>query len=196
MAWPGRKIGGDWRWALALGRRLRVCCCGLALALALPIALALVPAPLSALFAGSIALARLPTSPALCLLATGFTAIARLRTTRPEQPFAAFEQTTPGPLPTVPWTFTDVPDKMTMVHGRVAYSRCSSLGAKRLTSLRGVSSRSLPLLSLVRIRNGPIPRSAYGAVARDRARFWPSFSAPLTPSIEKPKSGGKGANKK
>jgi hypothetical protein len=149
MTWPGGKICGDWRWALALGRRRHINRRGLSLTLALPIALALVSAPLSALFTSSIALARVPTSPALCLPATRFTAIARLGTARPEQPFAAFEQTTPGPLLRALWTFVEMPDKMTMVHGRVANSRCSSLGAKRLTSLRGVSSRS-PLPSLVR----------------------------------------------
>lgn len=49
---------------------------------------------------------------------------------RPEKPFASFEQTLTGQMMmTALWPLTDVPQKMTLVHGRFD-SRCSSLEAK------------------------------------------------------------------
>src|ERR1019366_1570592 len=78
----------------------------------------------------AIFLARLPTPPALRLLLTCFAAKMGSPMPRPEQPFASFEQTLPGPMMTALWPLADVPKRMTLVHGRID-SRCSSLGAKR-----------------------------------------------------------------
>src|SRR5271165_7391026 len=80
---PG-KIFWRCRWALALARLWRVGCGGLTLAPTLPIALTLVPPPLSAVLGLAIALFGVPTPPAASLVATGFTAIARLWVLRPE----------------------------------------------------------------------------------------------------------------
>jgi hypothetical protein len=61
---------------------------------------------------------------------------------RPEQPFASFEQTLPGPMMmTTLWPLADVPKKMTPVHGSL-YSRCSSLEAKRQLRFEAI----LPLI--------------------------------------------------
>jgi hypothetical protein len=86
---------------------------------------------LLALLGRPILLARLPTLPATNCVAALFTAILRKWMTRPEQPFTALEQTTPGlMMMTALWPFADVPNRMTLVHGSL-YSRCSSLEAKR-----------------------------------------------------------------
>jgi len=55
----------------------------------------------------------------------------KLVATRQKQMLASFEQALPGPMMTALWPLADVPKKMILVHGR-SYSRCSSLGAKRL----------------------------------------------------------------
>jgi hypothetical protein len=123
-----------------------------------------------------ILLAGMPTLPAPSLLLTCFTAKTGSPMPRPEQPFASFEQTLPGPMRTALWPLADVPKKMTLVHGRVD-SRCSSLGAKR--QLR--SEAFYPLSpSILLYKMCRIARSTAGAVARPNARFWPAFKARLT----------------
>src|ERR1700679_2048589 len=70
---------------------------------------------------------------------------------RPEQPFASFEQTLPGPMMmTALWPLADVPKRMTLVHGR-SCSRCSSLGAKRQLRSEASYSRS-PSILLYKMR--------------------------------------------
>ena len=65
---------------------------------------------------------------------------------RPEQPFASFEQTLPGPMMmTALWPLADVPKRMTLVHGRID-SRCSSLGAKRQLRSEAFYPRSPSIL--------------------------------------------------
>ena len=94
---------------------------------------------------------------------------------RPEQPFASFEQTLPGPMMmTALWPLADVPKKMTLVHGR-SCSRCSSLGAKR--QLRSEAFfHPLPSFDIT-LQDAPIARFNAGAVARSTARFWLAFRA-------------------
>jgi hypothetical protein len=87
--------------------------------------------------AGSIALARLPTPPAPSRLLTAFAAIACLRMPRPEQPFASFEQTTPGPMMTALWPRAEAPKKITSVHGSWLLPMFKSR-SEALNSLRGV----------------------------------------------------------
>lgn len=139
ITWPRRQISTRRPCALALARRIHRSCHGLPLAQPLPIASALFLPSLAAVIARAIPLARLPTPPALCRLATHFTAIARLRTPRPEQPFTSLEQTAPGPMMTGLWTLADLPDKMTLVHGSWLLPLFKSRG-EASTSLRGVSS--------------------------------------------------------
>ena len=96
---------------------------------------------------------------------------------RPEQPFASFEQTLPGPMMmTALWPLADVPKRMTLVHGRYD-SRCSSLGAKRQLRSEAFYPRSPSILLYNTCR---IARSTAGAVARSNARFWIAFRARLT----------------
>jgi len=93
--------------------------------------------PLASELGGPIPLACLPTPPALCRLLTGCTAIARLWTPRPEQPFASLEQTTPGPMMTALWPLADVPKRMIVVHGSVPLPLFKSR-SEVSPSLRGV----------------------------------------------------------
>ena len=60
-----------------------------------------------------------------------------LWTPRPEQPFASFEQTTPGPMKTALWPLADVTNKMTSVHGSWLLPLFKSR-SEASTSLRGV----------------------------------------------------------
>ncbi len=66
----------------------------------------------------TILLAGTPTLPVSRRLPTGHTAIMGAPMPRPERPFASFEQTQPGLLKTALWPRADVPQRMTMVHGR------------------------------------------------------------------------------
>ena len=130
--------------------------------------------PLLAAIGRAILLARLPTPPALSLLLTCFAAKMGSPMPRPEQPFASFEQTLPGPMMmTALWPLADVPKKMTLVHGRYC-SRCSSLGAKRQLRSEAFYPRSPSILLYKTCR---IARSTAGAVARSNARFWIAFKA-------------------
>jgi hypothetical protein len=96
---------------------------------------------------------------------------------RPEQPFASFEQTLPGPMMmTTLWPLADVPKKMTPVHGSL-YSRCSSLEAKRQLRFEAFLPPPHRLPFVVTLRNVPFPRSSQGEVARAKARFCPAFNA-------------------
>jgi hypothetical protein len=90
---------------------------------------------------------------------------------RPEQPFAAFEQTLPGPMRTALWPLADVPKKMTLVHGRID-SRCSSLGAKRQLRSGALYPLSPAILLYKTCR---IARFTAGAMDRSNASFWPAF---------------------
>jgi hypothetical protein len=100
---------------------------------------------------------------------------------RPEQPFASFEQTLPGPMMTTAlWPLADVPKRMTLVHGRYC-SRCSSLGAKHQLRSEASYPRSPSILLYQMCR---IARSAAGAVARPNARFWAVIRALLTPKMK------------
>ena len=124
-----------------------------------------------------ILLAGMPTLPMPGLPLTDFTAVMRSPMPRPEQPFASFEQTLPGPMMmTALWPLTDVPQKMTLVHRRID-SRCSSLGAKRQLRSEAFYPRSPAILLYKMCR---IARSTAGALARSNARFWPVFRALLT----------------
>jgi len=106
--------------------------------------LRLFTALLLAVLGRAIPLTRPPAAPVPRRLATRFTAIVRSGMPRPEQPFTALEQTTPGPMMTALWPFADVPKKMTLVHGSL-YSRCSSLEAKRQLRFEAfISARSSP----------------------------------------------------
>jgi hypothetical protein len=106
-------------------------------------------------------------------------AIVRTCPPRPIPPFAALEQTTPGPIPTTLWPLAGSPQKMILVHGRVIYSRCTSLGAKLVTSLRGVCSpaalRRLLLYQTRQSRDSPT-----APWARPTARFWATSTPLLT----------------
>ena len=95
-----------------------------------PISFRLFASLLLAVLGRPIPLTRPPALPMASRVATLFTAIVRSWMPWPEQPFTALEQTTPGPMITALWPFADVPNKMTLVHGRHC-SRRSSLGAKR-----------------------------------------------------------------
>ena len=123
-----------------------------------------------------ILLAGMPTLPMPGLPLTDLTAVMRSPMPRPEQPFASFEQTLPGPMMTALWPRADVPKKMTLVHGRID-SRCSSLGAKRQLRSEAFYPRSLSILLYKMCR---IARSTTGAMARPNARFWADFNVSLT----------------
>src|ERR1022692_2571151 len=114
-----------------------------------------------------ILLAGMPTLPMPGLPLTEFTAVMRSPMPRPEQPFASFEQTLPGPMMmTALWPLADVPKRMTLVHGRYC-SRCSSLGAKRQLRSEAFYPRSPSILlykmrpnrAAQRWRTGPIQRA-------------------------------------
>ncbi len=137
IAWPPRKIFLLRGNALALARRIHVSRRRLPLAHPLSIALRLFPSLLLAVLGRAIALARPPAPPLLSRAATHFTAIARSWMSWPEQPFTALEQTTPGPMATALWPLADVPNKMTLVHGRRLLPTVKSR-SEALTSLRGV----------------------------------------------------------
>ena len=104
----------------------------------LTITLRLFATLLLAVLGRAILLARLPTPPAPSRLPTRLTAIMRSPMPRPEQPFAALEQTPPGPIMTALWPLADVPKKMTLVHGRRLLPLFKSR-SEASTSLRGVS---------------------------------------------------------
>jgi hypothetical protein len=145
--------------------------------LPLSIAFGLFAPPLLALIGRAIFLTRLPTPPASGFLLTCLTAKMGLPMPRPEQPFASFEQTLPGPMMmTALWPLADVPKRMTLVHGRYC-SRCSSLGAKHQLRSEASYPRSPSILLYQMCR---IARSAAGAVARPNARFWAVIRALLT----------------
>src|ERR1019366_10149256 len=99
----------------------------------------------AAILGCSILLAGMPTLPMPGLLLTDLTAVTRSPMPRPEQPFASFEQTLPGPMMTALWPLADVPKRMTLVHGRIN-SRCSSLGAKRQLRSEAFYPRSPSIL--------------------------------------------------
>src|SRR5262249_44166771 len=80
-------------WPLPLVRQSPGSCPRRASAQPLPIPPRLTAPSLASRIAGSITPAGLPTPPAPSRLLTTFAAIACLRTPRPEQPFAALEQT-------------------------------------------------------------------------------------------------------
>ena len=88
---------------------------------------------------------------------------------RPEQPFASFEQTTPGPMMTALWPLADVPKKMTLVHGRSLLPLFKSR-SEASTSLRGVLSplsfditlQDVPNRAVHRWRRGPAQRAFLG----------------------------------
>jgi hypothetical protein len=107
MARLARKIFTRKLSALALARRLRVS--GRRWSLA---------PPFLAMSGRTLLLARLPTLPMPGLSLTGLPAIRGSPMPRPEQPFASFEQTRPGPRMTALWPRADVPKKRTLVHGR------------------------------------------------------------------------------
>jgi hypothetical protein len=133
----------------------------------------------AALLGRPILLAGLPTLPASSLLSTCFTAKMGSPMPRPEQPFASFEQTLPGPMMTALWPFADVPKKMTLVHGR-SCSRCSSLGAKRQLRSEAFYPHSP---SILLYKTSRIARSTAGALPRSNARFRLVFRALLTTSM-------------
>jgi hypothetical protein len=64
---------------------------------------------------------------------------------RPEQPFAALEQTMPWLAANAFWTRTDLTNKMTLVHGSLLLPMFKSR-SEAITSLRGVSYSRLSLL--------------------------------------------------
>ena len=82
------------------------------------------------------------TTPTPSRLLTQRTAITCLRTPRPEQPFASFEQTMPEPMMATLWPLTDMTNKMTSVHGRRLLPLFKSR-SEALTSLRGAFCTSL-----------------------------------------------------
>ena len=88
-------------WALALGRWRLGRGAQLALPLTHAVPLALLPATFLAVPAGAIALAGPPTPPAAGRLLTPRTAIATLRTRRPEPAFTVLEQAPPATVGTV-----------------------------------------------------------------------------------------------
>src|SRR6266581_3895031 len=112
--------------------------------------------------------------PTLGRLLTGFTAIACLRTRRPERLFAALQETKPLPTPFPPlfrlrwapaslWTFTARYPKMTWVHGSRLVPAIKSR-SEALTSLRGALFN----------RSSPPFLCRYYTQSRDPARaHWP-----------------------
>jgi hypothetical protein len=96
VAQPFQKILVGLSWALTHARRLRVSWrlgrCGLR---SLPITPLLFAVPLSSTLTVPVTPSRLDASPTACRLPTTFTAIACLGMGRTEDPFTAFEKTTP-----------------------------------------------------------------------------------------------------
>ena len=110
----------------------------------LSIAFRLFASLLLAVLGRAIPLTRPPALPMTSRVATLFTAVVRSWMPWPEQPFTALEQTTPGPIKTALWSFANVPNKMTLVHGSRLLPPVKSR-SEAPTSLRGVSpARSLP----------------------------------------------------
>jgi hypothetical protein len=135
--------------------------------LPLPMTPGLFAPPLLALIGRAILLARFPTPPALRLPLTCLTAKMGSPMPRPEQPFASFEQTLPGPMMTALWPLADVPKKMTLVHGRAQLLPMFKSRSEASTSLRGVlcslffdiTLQDVPNRAVHRWRSGPVQRA-------------------------------------